>query len=104
MGTPMYLTALFIIAISSLKCPSTDKWIFCHLQQCGWTWKVLLCLSKVRERHVLCDMTYFKKINLNTTKRNRFTDIEIKLVFTSGEREEEKGMIEVGLRGTKHYE
>ena len=57
--TPMFIAALSTIAKlwKEPKCPSTDEWIkkmwfiytmeyysamkFCHLQQCGWNWKVL---------------------------------------------------------------
>ena len=62
----MFIVALFTMAKTwkQPKCPSTDEWIkkmwyiyrmeyysaikrmkFCHLQQHGWTWRVL-CLVK----------------------------------------------------------
>ena len=40
---------------------------------------------------------------MNITKRNRLTDIENKLVVTSGEKGERKGKKDRELIGTKYY-
>ena len=79
---------------------------FCHLQQHGWTWRVL-CLSEITETekdkywmihlHVESkNTTNWQILNILIIKnRNRLTDTENKLVLTSREREEGRGNIGV---------
>ena len=70
----------------------------CHLQQCGWTWRVLSEISQT-ERKILYVIPYtwnlkIKQINKCNNKENphRYSN---NLVLTSGERQGWRGKIEV---------
>ena len=62
-----------------------------------------------RERKILYDTTYVESKKIQQTseynkRRSRLTDMEKKLVVTSGEREGEEGQDRSrGLRGTNYY-
>ena len=83
------------------KCPSTEHWIkkmwdthiqyysaikkmkYCHLQQCGWTWR-LLCSVKFkldRKRQILYDITTCNlKNHTNDSVYKTETDSQIKKI------------------------
>ena len=81
---------------------------FCHLQQHGWSWRILYLLKCQTEKDKCCiphhlhmesknKQTTTKKELMTITKRNRLTDIENKLVVTRVKRERRKEKTEVGI-------
>ena len=94
--TPMFLAALLTMAEvwNQPKCPSAAEWIkkmwfwnitqpqkrmkFCHLQQHGWTWRVLYLTKKVRERQILYVITcMWNLINERNEYIGTETDLQI---------------------------
>ena len=120
--TPVFIAALLTMAKiwKQSKCLSTDKQIkkmwhiyameyysaikrmkFCHLQQCGWTYRILFLVKYVRQRktNTVCyHLTWNLRNKTNECiqqNRNRLTVIQNKLVDAGGEKE--GGMGKIGV-------
>ena len=52
----------------------------CHLQQHGWIWRALCSVKEVKERQILCDITYMWNLNnnklVNITKKETDSKIQ----------------------------